>query len=112
MNTHLELERQRAAFDEFADLTMAVKTEYSLDLVIGRDGATEDSVARGRFANGLIGLYTDKRRALYPEFLATGIDIDEVNRGLFLASGNRSYLIAVARTLQEYAKGTGFTIGL
>lgn len=104
-----EVERQ--AFNEFVDLSMAVKQFFTLDLVI-RPEAGFDSVRQGRFMAGLVGLYQDKLDARWPEFLTTELFTEEDNRGLTLKSYDRGSLISVARTFQEYAQGTGFTIGL
>ncbi|BAQ22929.1 hypothetical protein AU156_gp173 [Edwardsiella phage PEi20] len=63
-------EAESTAYREFIDLTQAIVCEYKLDLCVRSEESCEDSVARGRFISGLIGLYLDKRHDAWPDFLA------------------------------------------
>ncbi|QYN80428.1 hypothetical protein [Kosakonia phage 305] len=106
-----EAERQSNAYREFIDLVQAIQTVHKLDLTI-RSESCEDSVARGRFVSGLIGLYIDKRDASWPDFLATHMDVTEDNRGVYLKAHDKKSIIGVVEKFKEYAKGTGFTFTL
>lgn len=105
-------EAESTAYREFIDLTQAIVCEYKLDLCVRSEESCEDSVARGRFISGLIGLYLDKRHDTWPDFLATEMDVSEDNRGLYLKAPNKGAIVGVVNTLKEYAKGTGFTFTL
>lgn len=106
-----EAERQSNAYREFIDLVQAIQTVHKLDLVV-RSESCEDSVARGRFISGLIGLYLDKRRDSLPDFLGTEMDITEDNRGVYLKARDKKAIIGVVEKFKEYAKGTRFTFTL
>lgn len=105
-------ESEATAYREFVDLTQAIICEYKIDLCVRSEASCEDSVARGRFISGLIGLYLDKRDAFWPDFLATEMDVSEDNRGVYLKAPNKGAIVGVVNTLKEYAKGTGFTFTL
>ena len=105
-------EQQSTAYREFIDLAQAIQTEHKLDLCIRSEANCEDSVARGRFISGLIGLYIDKCNESWPDFLATYMDVTEDNRGIYLKAKDKKSIISVVEKFKEYAKGTGFTLTL
>lgn len=109
---HFERERESLAYREFISFTQAIICEYKLDLCIRSVAANEDSVARGRFISGLIGLYLDKHDASWPDFLATEMITSEDGRGVYLKSKDKKAIIGVANVFKEYAEGTGFTFTL
>lgn len=109
---HSQREAESMAYREFIDLSKAIVCEYKLDLCIRSEASCEDSVARGRFVSGLIGLYIDKRDASWPDFLATHMDVTEDNRGVYLKAHDKKSIIGVVEKFKEYAKGTGFTFTL
>lgn len=104
-------EFEATAYREFIDLSQAIVTTYKLDLCVRSEGI-EDSVKRGRFISGLIGLYKDKRDASWPDFLATGMNVTEDNRGVYLEAPNKGAIISVITALKKYSEGTGFTFSL
>lgn len=105
-------ETESMAYREFIDLTQAIVCEYKLDMCIRSEASCEDSVARGRFVSGLIGLYIDKRDASWPDFLATQMDVTEDNLGIYLKAPNKGAIVGVVNTFKKYAEGSGFTFTL
>ncbi len=104
-------EQESNAYREFIDLAQAIVSVHKLELCVRSEGC-EDSVARGRFISGLIGLYIDKREASRPDFLATHMDVTEDNRGVYLEAKDKKAIIGVVEKFKEYAEGTGFTFTL
>lgn len=104
-------EQESNAYREFIDLVQAIISVHKLELCVRSEGC-EDSVARGRFISGLIGLYIDKREASWPDFLATHMDVTEDNRGVYLEAKDKKAIIGVVEKFKEYAKGTRFTFTL